>query len=112
MARSPYTPWSRLESQIDSRLAQSDIILLCISPSFFDSDYCYKAEMPEAMRRLHADSARIIPIILRPCAWSMLLLQVFKPSQRTDDQSQPGQTETKPVSTWRKCDAGGPRTSR
>lgn len=62
-------PGADWRSQIDARLTQSDIILLCVSPSFFDSDYCYKAEMPEAMRRLQANSARVIPIVLRPCAW-------------------------------------------
>ena len=55
--------------QIDERLARSDVILLFVSPSFFDSDYCYEAEMTEAMRRHQVNSAKVVPIILRPCAW-------------------------------------------
>ena len=55
--------------QIDQRLARSDVILLFVSPSFFDSDYCYEAEMTEAMRRHQVNSAKVVPIILRPCAW-------------------------------------------
>ena len=53
----------------DERLANSDVILLFVSPNFFDSDYCYEAEMTEAMRRHQANSAKVVPIILRPCAW-------------------------------------------
>lgn len=64
--RLPGADW---RGQIDQRLAQSDVILLFVSPSFFDSDYCYEAEMTEAMRRHHSNSAKVIPTILRPCAW-------------------------------------------
>src|SRR5437899_3337442 len=62
----PGTEW---RGQIDERLRHSDIILLLISPHFFESDYCYDAEMTEAMRRHDASEARVIPIILRPCSW-------------------------------------------
>jgi hypothetical protein len=62
-------PGADWRDQIDDRLAHSDIILLFVSPDFFESDYCYEAEMAEAMRRHRAGSARVIPIILRPCAW-------------------------------------------
>lgn len=75
---------------IDQRLAHSDVILLFVSPNFFDSDYCYEAEMTEAMRRHQADSARVVPIILRPCAWQsapFATLQVLP-------------TDGRPVTTW------------
>jgi hypothetical protein len=62
-------PGADWRAQIDHRLAHSDVILLFVSPDFFESDYCYEAEMTEAMRRHWAGSARVVPIILRPCAW-------------------------------------------
>jgi len=62
-------PGAEWQGQIDQRLAHSDVILLFVSPDFFESDYCYEAEMTEAMRRHQANSARVVPIILRPCAW-------------------------------------------
>jgi hypothetical protein len=62
-------PGVNWRGQIDHRLAHSDVILLFVSPDFFESDYCYEAEMTEAMRRHRAGSARVVPIILRPCAW-------------------------------------------
>ena len=55
--------------EIDTHLERADLVLLCVSPDFFSSDYCYNVEMTEALRR-HADGfARVIPIILRPCGW-------------------------------------------
>lgn len=62
----PGTDW---RGQIDSRLQHSDIVLLFISPDFFESDYCYETEMSEAMKRHNEGAARVIPIILRPCMW-------------------------------------------
>lgn len=63
---SPGTEW---RGQIDSRLQHSHLILLFISPHFFESDYCYDVEMTEAMRRHQQGIARVIPVILRPCLW-------------------------------------------
>lgn len=62
----PGTEW---QGQIDDRLRISDIILLFVSPDFFDSDYCHDVEMAEAMARHRLGTARVIPIILRECLW-------------------------------------------
>ena len=62
-------PGDEWKGQIDQRLKQAQIILLFISPHFFDSDYCYDVEMAEAIRRHNAQEARVIPIILRPSSW-------------------------------------------
>ena len=83
----PGTEW---RGQIDDRLQHSDIILLFISPHFFESDYCYDAEMTEAMRRHDLDDARVIPIILRPCSWDSA------PFARL--QALP--TDGRPISLW------------
>ena len=76
--------------QIDERLAHSDVILLFISPNFFDSDYCYEAEMAEAMRRHQTNSAKVVPIILRPCAWES--------APFANLQALP--TDGRPITTW------------
>ncbi len=60
------TDW---ESEIDSRLMRAQIILLLVSPSFIESKYCYDVEVRDALDRHEAEEARVIPIILRPCAW-------------------------------------------
>lgn len=58
-----------IDGSIDSNMESSSIILLLVSPDFLASDYCYDREMIRAMER-HADgSAKVIPVILRPCDW-------------------------------------------
>jgi len=62
-------PGSEWKNEIDEHLAEAGIVLLFISPAFFDSDYCYEAEMAEALRRHERGEAVVIPVILRPCLW-------------------------------------------
>lgn len=57
------------EKEIKTHLHTADIILLLISADFMDSDYCYDEEMMEALEKHKRNEARVIPIILRPCAW-------------------------------------------
>jgi TIR domain-containing protein len=88
-------PGADWRGRIDERLAHSDVVLLFISPSFFDSDYCYEAEMTEAMRLHRIKSAAVVPIILRPCAWEIA------PFARL--QALP--TDGRPITTWPNRDA-------
>jgi hypothetical protein len=57
------------EAQIKQQLESAQIILLLISPDFMASDYCYDVEMERAIARHDAGTARVIPVILRPCDW-------------------------------------------
>ena len=57
------------EAQIKGKLESAQIILLLVSSSFMASDYCYDIEMERAIERHDAGSARVIPILLRPCDW-------------------------------------------
>lgn len=60
------------EDQILERLATADLILLLISKSFIDSDYCYGEEMTRAVARHAAGEAVMVPVLLRPCQWELL----------------------------------------
>jgi len=60
------TDWAR---EIDTHLQTSQIILLLISSDFLASDYCWGVELKEAMRRHHAGTACVIPILIRPVDW-------------------------------------------
>jgi hypothetical protein len=62
-------PGVEWEAQIDQRLRSAHVILLFVSPAFIESRYCYDVEVVAALERHAAGSARVIPIILRPCAW-------------------------------------------
>jgi hypothetical protein len=45
------------------------VILLFVSPHFIESKYCYEIEGKRALARHEESTARVIPIILRPCPW-------------------------------------------
>jgi hypothetical protein len=58
-----------VQRTIDAQLDEAQIILLLVSADFLASDGCYDVELKRAMERHEAGSARVIPIILRACAW-------------------------------------------
>ncbi|MET0624909.1 MAG: toll/interleukin-1 receptor domain-containing protein [Pyrinomonadaceae bacterium] len=60
------TDWAR---ELDMRLETAGVILLLISADYIESDYCYGVEMKRALERYEAGAARVIPVLLRPCAW-------------------------------------------
>jgi hypothetical protein len=62
-------PGDEFDREISNQLESADIVLLLVSSDFLHSDYCYDIEMKRALE-LHAEgSARVIPVILRPCDW-------------------------------------------
>lgn len=79
--------------EIKQQLEFADIILLLITPRFLASDYCYDLEMQRAVQRHDEGTARVIPIIVKPCDWQgtpFSKLQVVpkdaKPISKWDDQ--------------------------
>jgi hypothetical protein len=62
-------PGAEWASEIDSRLKSARIILLLISADFLNSEYCCGVEMCQALEQHECGQARVIPVVLRPCAW-------------------------------------------
>ena len=58
-----------IHSNISSELEGADIILLLVSANFLASDYCYDKELSRALEKERDGTARVIPVILRPCDW-------------------------------------------
>ena len=79
------------EHEISEHLEAAHIILLLVSADFVASRYCYETEMARALQRHESGSARVIPIILRPCDWEN------SPLGRL--QALP--TSAKPITKWR-----------
>lgn len=77
-------------NEIDARLERSHVVLLFMSPHFIESRYCYEVEGDVALRRHRDGSARVIPIILRPCDWQ----------QTPFGELQALPTDGRPVSLW------------
>lgn len=81
---------SSWEKEISENLESADLIIPLISPDFIASDYSYEIEMARAIEKHDSQSALIIPVIIRPCAW--------KNSPFVNFQALPH--EGKPISTW------------
>ena len=64
----PGTEW---RTQILDNLNNAQIILLLVSADFLASDFCQSVELTEALKRHKANTARVIPIILRPTFWEI-----------------------------------------
>lgn len=60
------TEW---DAEIKARLESAEVILLLITPRFIASPYCFEQEMQRAMERHAEGTARVIPIIMKPCDW-------------------------------------------
>ena len=81
------TEW---DAEIRARLESAGLILLLITPRFVASEYCFDKEMQRAMERHAVGTARVIPIIMRPCDWqdtAFSKLQVLP-------------KDAKPVTSW------------
>ncbi len=78
------------DAEIKQQLETAEIILLLITARFINSDYCYDLEMQRALQRHKAGTARVIPIILKPCDW--------KESPFSQLQVLP--KDAKPVTKW------------
>ena len=64
----PGTEWA---TQILANLNSAQIILLLVSADFLASSFCQSVEMTKALERHDANTARVIPIILRPSFWEI-----------------------------------------
>lgn len=61
-------PGENWKETAENLIKNAQLILLCVSPDFFDSDDCSK-DTQQSFEQLAAGKAHVIPIILRPCAW-------------------------------------------
>ena len=87
----PGTEW---DIEIKNRVNEADIIILLISNAFLVSDYIDRVELKEAMERHAANISRVIPIIVKPCAWNKSPLGKL---QALPENPEGG---IKPVSHW------------
>jgi tetratricopeptide (TPR) repeat protein len=85
------TEW---KSEIDEHLKTSSVILLLVTANFLASDYCHDVELRYAMEQHKKGSARVIPVILRPCDWKTTIFSSL--------QALP--TDGKPVISWKTRD--------
>ncbi|HRJ16114.1 MAG TPA: SUMF1/EgtB/PvdO family nonheme iron enzyme, partial [Saprospiraceae bacterium] len=83
-------PGAVWEADIKKNLHAADIILLLVSADAIASDYFYDKEVAYALDRHRKGSARVVPMIVRPCAW--------KTTPLAELQALP--KDGKPVTSW------------
>ncbi len=90
------SPGAEWEQELNKHLDEAQMILLLISSSFLGSNYYYKIEMQEAIKRHERKEARVIPIILRSVHWR----------EPPIDKLQALPDQAKPISRWTTQDEG------
>jgi internalin A len=55
--------------KINDNLERAHLIILLVSATFINSDYCYEKEMRRALERHGRKEARVVPIIVRDANW-------------------------------------------
>lgn len=58
------------EKSLKSELLTADIIILLVSSDMIATDYVWDIEMKEAIERHEKGEASVVPVIIRPCAWT------------------------------------------
>lgn len=87
-------PGCEWEPAIARQLDASQLVLLLVSSDFVASNSCYENELTSALKRHEAGSARVLPIILRPCLWQDLQFGRLQATPR----------DGKPVTSWSNID--------
>lgn len=57
-------------SEIETALNQASIAILMISANFLSSKFILREEIPKLLLRRQKEGIRLIPIIVKPCAWN------------------------------------------
>jgi len=83
-------PGAVWEDAIKKNLHAAEIILLLLSAHAIDSDYFYEKEMADALERHARGEARVVPLIIKPCAWKATPLAKLQALPK----------DAKPVSSW------------
>ncbi len=87
-------PGEKWDDAIKIKLETSNIILLLVSSDAIASDYINNVEIKKALERNDKNEAIVIPIILRPCKWTILPI--------AENQALP--KFGKPISKWEDLD--------
>jgi TIR domain/NACHT domain len=86
-------PGGELSSVRERMLHSAQIILLLISADFLNSDAC-QDEMQQALECHRQGKARVVPVIVRPCAWQHSPVGDLQPLPRCG----------KPIAAWKNPD--------
>ena len=69
-ADSRITPGDRWKQEIASAMERASIAVLLVSADFLASDFVAENELPPLLEAAQREGVRIVPVILKPCAFS------------------------------------------
>ena len=102
-------PGQEWNSVIRQQLDDAEIILLCVSRHFLNSDYIYRVELQAAMDRHKAGTATVIPVILEVADWQGAhICPLAGPTYRSTGRSK----LAKPRGSLDRCGQGHPKGDR
>ncbi len=55
--------------EIRKALSRAGVAVLLISANFLDSDFIFREEIPTLIEKQRKDGLKVIPVIVKPCAW-------------------------------------------
>jgi hypothetical protein len=56
----------------ESAFNEAAIAILLVSPNFLNSDFIVDVEVPPLLERHHKGEITIMPVIVRPCVWTVM----------------------------------------
>jgi hypothetical protein len=60
------------QPEIEGAMARACVALLLISADFLNSNFILSEEVPRLLQRREQEGLRVIPVLLKPCAWKQV----------------------------------------
>ena len=73
------------EDSIARAIAEAQVFFLLMTPSFIGSDYVFDTELPAIALR-QASGALVLPVLLRPCIWDLVVKARLVVPRNTSNQ--------------------------
>lgn len=67
-----------IDKEVDAAMDEAELFLLLISASFLNSNYCFEREFQRAQEKRAANTAIIVPLILKEVDWEIPALRKYK----------------------------------
>jgi hypothetical protein len=80
------TPGSKWREEIRAAIESAKVAVLLVSADFLNSEFIAKNELPPLLAAAEHEGATILPVIIRPCAFTSTNLRQF---QAVNDPSEP-----------------------
>jgi hypothetical protein len=92
------------EAAIADAIADAQVFVLLLSPSFIESDYVFEKELPAIRDRRKSGGALVLPVVVKRCQWQWIVGQL-QAVPMTDEG------RLRPITEWKPQDHGCDRAT-